>query len=94
MQALPLQQVLAIARQRRPSVSGLVFDGLVGPWVEVVAEGLYRVSPLLREVGKDVRARTGRRGYIVASPAPFGLHTLSADDVSAILFHGIAGPGP
>lgn len=41
VQALPHQQVLAIARQPAPIVEpGLAFDRLIGPWMEVVAEGL------------------------------------------------------
>jgi hypothetical protein len=93
VQALPLQQVLAIARQPAPiGEPGLVFDGLVGPWVEVVAEGLYRVSPLLREVGKDVQGEDWATGmHCGIARAMLGFRTLSPTDVSAILFHGIAG---
>jgi len=93
VQALPLQQVLAIARQPAPiGEPGLVFDGLVGPWVEVVAEGLYRVSPLLREVGKDVQGEDWATGmHCGIARALLGFRTLSPTDVSAILFHGIAG---
>ena len=93
VQALPLQQVLAIARQPAPiGEPGLVFDGLVGPWVEVVAEGLYRVSPLLREVGKDVQGEDWAAGmHCGIARAMLGFRTLSPTDVSAILFHGIAG---
>lgn len=93
VQALPLQQVLAIARQPAPiGEPGLVFDGLVGPWVEVVAEGLYRVSPLLREVGKDVQGEDWATGmHCGIARALLGFRSLSPTDVSAILFHGIAG---
>ena len=97
LQALPLQQVLAIARQPAPiGEPGLVFDGLVGPWVEVVAEGLYRVSPLLREVGKDVQGEDWATGmHCGIARALLGFRTLSPTDVSAILFHGSrAGTGP
>ena len=93
VQALPRQQVLAIARQPAPiGEPGLVFDGLVGPWVEVAAEGLYRVSPLLREVGKDVQGEDWATGmHCGIARAMLGFRTLSPTDVSAILFHGIAG---
>ena len=93
VQALPLQQVLAIARQPAPiGEPGLVFDGLVGPWVEVAAEGLYRVSPLLREVGKDVQGEDWATGmHCGIARALLGFRTLSPTDVSAILFHGTAG---
>ncbi len=93
VQALPLQQVLAIARHPAPiDEPGLVFDGLVGPWVEVVAEGLYRVSPLLREVGKDVQGEDWATGmHCGIARAILDCRTLSPTDVSAILFHCIAG---
>ena len=43
MQALPKRQVLAIAGQPPPITEpGLVFDRLVGPWLEVVADGFYQ----------------------------------------------------
>jgi len=93
VQALPHQQVLAIARQPAPILEpGLAFDRLVGPWVEVVAEGLYRVSPLLREVGKDVQGEDWATGmHCRIARAVLGFRTLSPTDASTILFHGIAG---
>jgi hypothetical protein len=93
VQALPHQQVLAIARQPAPILEpGLAFDRLVGPWVEVVAERLYRVSPLLREVGKDVQGEDWATGmHCRIARAVLGFRTLSPTDASTILFHGIAG---
>jgi hypothetical protein len=60
--------------------------------VETVAEGLYRVSPLLRGVGLDVQGEawvTAMHGGIAR--AVLGFHTLSPTDVSTILFHATAG---
>jgi hypothetical protein len=93
VQALPHQQVLAIARQPVSIVEpGLAFDRLVGPWVEVVAEGLYRVSPLLREVGKEVQGDAWATAmHCSIARALLGFRTLSPTDVSTILFHGTAG---
>ena len=93
LQAMPYKQVLAIARQPAPITEpGLAFDRLVGPWVEVVAEGLYRVSPLLRELGKDVQGEDWAIGmHCSIARAMLGYRTLSPSDVSTILFHGIAG---
>ena len=90
MQAMPRQQVFAIAGQSPPIAEpGLAFDKLVGPWLETVAEGLYRVSPLLRGVGPEVQgegwATAMHRGI---ARALLGFRTLSPTDVSTILFHG------
>ena len=72
VQALPQRQVLAIAGQPPPITEpGLAFDRLVGPWLEMVAEGLYRVSPLLRGVGLEVQGEAGPRRSTAASPAPY-----------------------
>jgi hypothetical protein len=92
-QALTRHQVLAIACQPAPiGEPGLVFEGLIGPWVEVVADKCYRISPLLHDVGKDVLGEewaTEMHRDIVRALLRFP--TLSPTDVSAILFHGIAG---
>lgn len=48
-------QAIAIAGIPPPVAEpGLVLDALIGPWLEVVIEGLYRVSPLLKGMGTDV----------------------------------------
>jgi len=92
LQALPRRQVFAIAGQP-PAITepGLAFDRLVGPWMEIVAEGLYRISPLLRGVGLEVQgeawAKAMHRGIAHALLAS---NTLSPTDVSTILFHAIA----
>ncbi|WP_158930097.1 hypothetical protein [Acidisphaera sp. S103] len=92
VQALRKQQVLAIASQPPPVTEpGLAFDRLVGPWMEMVAKGLYRVSPLLRGVGTEVQGEvwtTTMHGAIAR--AILGLRTLSPSDVSSILFHATA----
>ena len=92
LQVLPRRQVLAIAGQSPPITEpGLVFDRLVGPWLEMVADGFYRVSPLLRALARRFKARLGPRRCTPASPAPYsGFSTLSPTDVSTILFHATA----
>jgi hypothetical protein len=93
VQALPHQHVLAIGRQP-PSIAepGLAFDRLVGPWVEMVAEGLYRISPLLRGVGSEVQGEPWATAmHASIARAVFGFRTLSPTDVSTILFHAMAG---
>ena len=72
VQALPLQQVLAIARQPAPiGEPGLVFDGLVGPWVEVVAEGTLQSFASAARGWQGCPGRgLGDGACIVALPAP------------------------
>jgi hypothetical protein len=91
-QALPQRQVFAIAGQPPPIAEpGLALDRLVGPWLETVSEGLYRVSPLLDGVGLEVRGEAWAIAmHSGVAHALLGLRTLSPRDVSAILFHAIA----
>ena len=92
LQALPQRQVIAIAGQPPPIMEpGLVFDRLVGPWLEMVADGLYRVSPLLRGVGAEVQGEAWATVmHSKIARAILGFRTLSPTDVSTILFHAIA----
>ena len=92
VQAMPRRQVFAIASQS-PSIAepGLAFDKLVGPWLETVAEGLYRVSPLLRGVGPEVQGEAWATAmHRDIARALLGFRTLSPTDVSTILFHAVA----
>lgn len=81
----------AIAIAHSPPViqePGLVLDGLVGPWLEVIVEGLYRVSPLLQSMGADVNGPE----WTLAAHRNIGrtlatFRTVSPTDVSAILLH-------
>jgi hypothetical protein len=72
VQTLPQRQVFAIAGQS-PLIAepGLALDRLVGPWVEVVAEGFYRISPLLRGVGLEIQGEAWATACTAASSAPF-----------------------
>jgi hypothetical protein len=92
VQALPQRQVFAIAVQPPPITEpGLAFDRLVGPWLEMVAEGLYRVSPLLRGVGPEVQGEAWATSmHRDIAHAILGFRTLSPTDVSTILFHATA----
>ena len=63
-QALSHRQVFAIAGRPPPIAEpGLALDKLVGPWLETVAEGLYRISPLLRGVGREVQGDGDSTSY-------------------------------
>jgi hypothetical protein len=91
MEALPKRQVLAIAGQA-PAITepGLAFDKLVGPWLEMVAEGVYRVSPLLRGLGLEVQGQAWALAmHSGIARTLLGFRTLSPTDVSSILFHAV-----
>jgi hypothetical protein len=92
VQVLPKRQVLAIAGQSPPIAEpGLVFDKLVGPWLEMVADGFYRVSPLLRGVGPEAQGEAWATAiHAGVARAILGFRALSPTDVSAILFHATA----
>jgi hypothetical protein len=92
LHVLPKRQVLAIAGQSPPVTEpGLVLDRLVGPWLEVIADGFYRVSPLLRDVGLEVQGEAWATAMNAAiARAILAFRTLSPTDVSTILFHATA----
>lgn len=92
-QAVPQRYALAIAGQPPPIAEpGLIFAGLVGPWVERVAEGLYRISPLLSGIGKEVQGEPwARTMHATVARTMLRLRTLSPDDVSHILLHATTG---
>jgi tetratricopeptide (TPR) repeat protein len=92
-QAVPQRYVLAIAGHP-PSIAepGLVLAGLVGPWAERVAEGFYRISPLLLRVGQEVQGESWAiTMHGTVARTILGLRTLSPNDVSNILLHATAG---
>jgi len=88
-QALSQRYALAIAGQPAPIAEpGLIFADLVGPWVERVADGLYRISPLLSGIGQEVQGESWARGmHSTVARTMLGLRTLSPDDISHILLH-------
>jgi hypothetical protein len=92
-QAVPQRYALAIAGQPpRIGEPGLVFAGLVGPWVERVTEGLYRISPLLFGVGQEVQGESWARAmHGTVARTMLSQRTLSPSDVSNILLHATAG---
>jgi len=67
---------------------GLVLDALIGPWLEVVMEGLYRVSPLLKSIGTEVNgeAWTTETHRNIGRSLARG-RVLTPTDVSSILMH-------
>lgn len=49
------KSIMQEAASIEPAVprAGLLFDALVGPWIEQLGYGLFRLSPLLRDSGQD-----------------------------------------
>jgi hypothetical protein len=87
------RQVLSIAT-RAPAIAdpGLAFDKLIGPWVETLGADIYRVSPLIRNAGSEIRgADWAREAHSSIASGLLMLRTLTPYDASAILFHGVAG---
>jgi hypothetical protein len=95
LSALVMQrkQVLSIAT-RAPAIAepGLAFDKLIGPWIETLGADIYRVSPLIRNAGAEIRgAEWAREAHSSIANGLLMLRTLTPYDASAILFHGVAG---
>lgn len=92
-QALPQRYALAIAGQPPPiGEPGLVFAGLVGPWLERVTEGMYRISPLLFGLGQEVQGESWARAmHGTIARTMLSQRTLLPSDVSNILLHATAG---
>ena len=90
--ALNRDQIVAIANAPPPlQEPGSALDQLVGPWLEHVGAGLYRISPLVRDVGHDVHgAAWTQTMHSGVAWALLGGKTLTPDDVSEILFHSLA----
>lgn len=82
-------QAIAIAGLPPPlQEPGLVLDRLIGPWLEVVIDGLYRVSPLLKGMGSDVNGRS----WTIDTHREIGRalargRVLTPSDASSILMH-------
>jgi hypothetical protein len=95
LSALVMQrrQVLSIATWA-PAIAepGLAFDKLIGPWIETLGKDIYRVSPLIRNAGAEIRgAEWAREAHSSIASGLLRLRTLTPYDASAILFHGVAG---
>ncbi|GLQ98661.1 hypothetical protein GCM10007863_30810 [Dyella mobilis] len=72
--------------------SGEHLDGLIGPWIETVAAGSYRVSPLAARSGQAM-IPADERLAIHSAIAGHHLsgHVISGDNVDVILAHALAG---
>ncbi|QSR85309.1 hypothetical protein [Methylacidimicrobium sp. B4] len=90
--ALPKGQAIAIANLQSPIPEpGLALDRLVGPWVEVVADGLYRISPVLRNLGVEIQGEAwATQMHWDIAQRFLSFEILSPIDVSTMLFHATA----
>lgn len=89
----PRERLLRIARIE-PAIEdpGDVIDRLAGPWLELVDGGQLRSSPLLRDLGTQVRGEEWVRAmHAGAAYAYIAGRTLPATDISSILMHCLIG---
>ena len=86
---------LALALSEVPppvSQSGESLDQLVGPWIEEVGKGQFRVSPLIRGSGSQVLTQSEQRlVHECISVQMLGRGTINANDIDSILLHALAG---
>jgi tetratricopeptide (TPR) repeat protein len=85
--------ILAIASGDQPiALAGEIFDAMVGPWFQQVAQGHYCISPLLSKCANQVLAseevKKLNAGIAVALLAE---RTLTPFEFSGVLMHGLAG---
>lgn len=88
--------VLKIGKTPPPiPAAGEAFDLLVGPWIEEVSLGEYRVSPLVAKAGEDMLDEEERTSIHRTLASNFlmagGISPTQAD---ALLYHSMAGGDP
>ncbi|MDP6926434.1 MAG: hypothetical protein QGG84_05040, partial [Rhodospirillales bacterium] len=90
--ALSRDQIVAIAAAPPALLEpGNALDRLIGPWIEQIGEGIFRVSPLVRNSGEAVHgADWVRTNHSRVAWALLRGRTLTPYDVSAVLFHALA----
>lgn len=85
----PIANILA---ELSPSITlpGEAFDSLVGPWIEKVAEDMYRVSPLLQNAGDKILSPVQTQAvHETVALSIARRQTLSPHDFSTALVHGM-----
>jgi len=67
-------------------------DELVGPWIEVVARNLYRVSPLASTAGHEALSGEQQKSiHELIATKMLSRETIDAADANMILMHALAG---
>lgn len=72
---------------------GEAFDLLVGPWVDYLGKGYYRVSPLLKGTNMFGSQET-KALHRSAATAFLAEHTVTPTELDGVLFHSLAGEDP
>ncbi len=74
------------------SKTGEHIDHLVGPWIEPIGKGLYKVSPLASQFGyKMLSADDQKRIHKTIAAEMIGKDTVDVSDVDIIMMHAITG---
>ena len=77
-----------------PSLSkvGECVDQLVGPWIEVLGQDFYRVSPLAANFGlENLDSDLQRRAHAAIATQMIDRPTIEAGDIDVIVVHGLLG---
>lgn len=84
---------LAIGKTPPPlAATGEALDVLIGPWIEEVSRGEYRVSPLVAAAGQDMLDEDEKAAIHRAIASTFfATHRILPADADTILHHSIAG---
>ncbi len=90
------KQHALVMSDKSPAIDkpGEAFDLLVGPWVERLSSGYFRISPLLKDLANEIWPITEIKNlHIQAVKALLSEKTLSPNEVSNAFLHGIIGEG-
>ena len=77
-----------------PSVpnAGEHLDFLVGPWIENVGKGYFKISPLISDSGRQMLSFEEKLCiHKTIAAGMLNVHTIDASDVDTILTHALAG---
>jgi hypothetical protein len=88
------KQHALIMGEKSPAVlnPGEAFEILVGPWVERLSSGYYIISPLLKDMAKEVWSNDEiKELHAQATKALLAAKTLSPIEASNAILHGIIG---
>ncbi|MFZ3123426.1 MAG: ATP-binding protein [Thermodesulfovibrionales bacterium] len=86
------KQHALVMSDKSPAIDkpGEAFDLLVGPWVERLSSGYFRISPLLKDLANEIWPITEIKNlHAQAVKALLSEKTLSPNEVSNAFLHGI-----
>ncbi len=71
---------------------GNALDQIIGPWLEEIGQDLYRVSPLIRNIGQEVNGNDWfQKAHLNIAWALIKGKKITAYDISHIICHSIIG---